>query len=153
MHSTPIVFRSSFFGWTNPENTLFVLMEVESWQARIFINTTDETGTYWKMSVVIDGPNIIAVGGTTAEEAKTLLESGKHTMAFLANGPETISPLFNFGERANEEGKALWMSIDRKGVMTVENGIQRLFEELPSGLLQEIHIAPPEPENKLILES
>lgn len=153
MHSQPIIFRSSFFGWTNPENTIFILMEIESWQARLFVNTTDETGTYWKMSVVVDGPNVIAIGGTTSDEAKTLLENHKHVMSFLTKGPETISPHFSFGERANEEGKALWMGMERKGVMTIENGVQRLFEELPSGLLQEINLTAPEPENKLILES
>ncbi len=155
MHSTPIVFRSSFFGWTNPENTLFILMELESWQARIFVNTTDETSTYWKMSVVIDGPNFIAIGGTTADEAKVLLESCKQTMSFLTQGPETISPHFGFGERANEDGKALWTTIDRKGVMMTENGTQRLFEELPSGLLKEITILPPPedgPTQSLIVE-
>lgn len=153
MHSTPIVFKSSFFGWVNPENTLFVLMEMESWQARVFVSTTDENGTYWKMSVVVDGPNIVAVGGTTADEAKALLESGKSTMEFLMKGPETISEHLAFGERSDEDGRALWMSMERKGVLTIENGIQRIFEELPSGLLQEIMLAPPEPEKKLILEA
>lgn len=152
MHSTPLVFRSSFFGWTNPENTVFIVMEIESWQGRIFINSTDDTGDYWKLSVVIDGPDIIAIGGTTADEAKVLLDNYKYVMGFLQKGPESLSPHFGFGERAGEEGRALWMTVDRKGVMMVENGVQRIFEELPSGLLQEINVAPPAPEQKLIIE-
>jgi hypothetical protein len=154
MNSTPLVFRSSFFSWINPENSIFILMEMETSQARIFVNTLDiETSSeYWKLSVVIDGQQIVALGGTTADDAKILLDNYKHVLKFLQSGPESISPHLGFGEKTSEEGRALWMTIDRKGLLIVENGVQHIYEELPSGLLQEIRMAA-EPEQKLILES
>lgn len=153
----PLVFRSSFFGFVNKEETLFLLMEMESLIDRVFEKKTElmEDGNtireYWELIIVIDVEKIYNPKNYSDEELSQILEMYKDAKVMLNSKPDVIDNEFKICEKISPEGKALWIVLEREGLMVVEKGIQRLYQKLPSGILQEISLTAPKPENKVIL--